>query len=295
MSLTRQSPGKVNLLLNILGRRSDGFHELETVLQPIPVADEITVEAAPNGVALTCDLPGLPADSRNLVHRAATAFFDQAAIEKGVTIELRKRLPLEAGLGGGSSNAATTLRLLNELYERPLDDGTLWELAAGLGSDVPFFLEDGPAIGIGRGERLERFQPFRALADAWIFLVHPGFGVSTPWAYQQLSSFPEALQGAPGRAHELVRQLESEDAAGACAGLYNALEPPVLLKYPLLALYQEFLRDRQALGTLMSGSGSTTFALWSDAASAQAAEKAFRVEFGDHLWTAVGPLGASAA
>src|SRR5512139_412816 len=152
MPLIRPSPCKVNLLLNILGRRDDGFHELETVLHPVPVADELSFTRSGSGIQLRCSEPSLPVDSGNLVHRAAAAFLSRAQLREGVSIHLEKRLPLASGLGGGSSNAANTLLGLNELFAQPLNSDQLRELATVLGSDVPFFLQDKPARATGRGE-----------------------------------------------------------------------------------------------------------------------------------------------
>src|SRR5271169_2509017 len=149
MRLEKKSPCKVNLLLNILGRRSDGFHELETVMQPVALHDELAFSREGSGVTLTCNDPLLPTDGTNLVHCAATAFLEAAGISEGVQIHLEKRIPLAAGLGGGSGNAAMTLMGLNELFGQPLPPGALHELAAKLGSDIPFFLQSGPALATG--------------------------------------------------------------------------------------------------------------------------------------------------
>src|SRR3954463_5849453 len=139
-TLERVSPCKVNLLLNILGKRADGFHELETLMHPVRVYDRLTFERGGKGIRLTCSEPALPTDSRNLVYRAAEAFLAAAEIKEGVAIHLEKNIPLAAGLGGGSGNAATTLASLNEIYDSPLAMPRLKEIATSLGSDVPFFL-----------------------------------------------------------------------------------------------------------------------------------------------------------
>jgi 4-diphosphocytidyl-2-C-methyl-D-erythritol kinase len=199
-------------------------------------------------------------------------------------------MPLAAGLGGGSSNAAATLLLLSDLFDHPLTAPDLYEMGCGLGSDVPFFLEPGPALAAGRGESIRRLASFPALRGTWMFLVHPGFGVSTPWAYQALGAFPDALNGRPGRAEALVALLQGGDARRAGAAFYNALEAPVLTKYPLLAMFQDHLRGLNPLGVLMSGSGSTTFSLWPDQAAARQAESSFRGRFGESCWTAVVPV-----
>ncbi len=290
MALEKESPCKVNLLLNILGRRADGFHELETLLHPIGLYDHLTFSRAPRGIELSCSDPALPTDSRNLVYRAAALFLEAARIREGVRLRLEKRIPLAAGLGGGSGDAATALLGLNELFGGPLGPEVLQALAARCGSDVPFFLRSGPAIGTGRGEQIEPLEPFPALAGKAFFLVHPGFGVSTPWAYGQLARFPQALEGRPGRARRLAALLQVGDLKAAVAEFYNSLEAPVLEKYPILALYQEFLRAHGALAALMSGSGSTTFALLDHLAAAQAVAEKVKAKFGPALWTAAVPV-----
>lgn len=287
LPLLKKSGCKVNLLLNVLGRRPDGFHELETLLQPVPLFDELSFRTAPSGIVLTCGDPRLPADPGNLVHRAAAAWLAAAGVRDGVRIHLEKRVPLAAGLGGGSANAATTLLGLNELFGQPLDGDRLARLAADLGSDVPFFLQHQPALAFGRGERVRALPPFDALRGRGLLLIHPGFGIATPWAYQQLAQFPEALCGRPGRAARLVERLQAGDLTAAAPEFYNALEAPAFRKFPILALYQEWLRAQGALAALMSGSGSTTFALTESQDTALALEHGFRRRFGDSLWTAV--------
>ena len=287
MTLTRPSPCKVNLLLNVLGKRPDGFHELESVMQPVAWCDEIEFARSGQGIHLTCDDPALPTDSTNLVHRATTAFLQTARITDGVSIHLRKRIPLAGGLGGGSGNAANTLLGLNELFDRPLTSAQLREIAWMLGSDVPFFLQDRPALATGRGERVEPLEGFPALRGGFILLIHPGFGISTAWAYRALAKYPDALEGRPGRARKLISLLQKADLETAAKEFYNSLEAPALNKYPLLALFQEFLKSAGAAATLMSGSGSTTFALVSGQNAAGQLREKFKGKFGGNYWTAV--------
>jgi 4-diphosphocytidyl-2-C-methyl-D-erythritol kinase len=284
--LHKKSPCKVNLILNILGKRTDGFHELETVMQPVDICDDLTFERAGAGLQLTCSHAELPTDAKNLVHRAATAFLTAAGIADGVRIHLEKHLPLAGGIGGGSANAAVTFLALNEMFGSPLPPATLHELAAALGSDVPFFLQDQPALATGRGEQVRTLGHFAALRGKAFFLVHPGFGISTPWSYQNLARFPEALHGRPGRAQNLVDRLAAGDVTGAAAEAYNSLEAPAFDKFPVLSLYQEFLREHGALLALMSGSGSTTFALMANLAAAETLTEKFKGEFGDQGWMA---------
>jgi len=288
--MTLKSPGKVNLLLNILGKRPDGFHELETVMHPVGIFDELTFSRSANGVQLTCSDPNLPVDSGNLVHRAADAFLQQARIKDGARIHLEKKIPLAAGLGGGSGDAATTLLGLNDLFGKPLPPAALQEIASSLGSDIPFFLQTQPALATGRGEKIEPLRPFSALNGAAVVLIHPGFGISTAWAYQALARFPAALNGRPARAQKLISLLQSADLKTAGAEFYNSLEAPALEKYPVLALYQEFLRAHGAAATLMSGSGSTTFALAPNQTAGEQLVEKFKGRFGIVGWTAVVPV-----
>lgn len=290
MPLEKSSPCKVNLLLNILGKRPDGFHELETVMHPVNLCDDLTFARGGSGVNLTCSDPSLPVDAGNLVHRAATAFLSAANITDGVKLHLEKKIPQAAGLGGGSGNAATTLLGLNELFGSPLPAEKLSELAAALGSDIPFFLQPKPALATGRGERIEALATFPVLRGKIFFLIHPGFGISTPWAYQNLARFPESLNGRPGRAQQLIAGLRAGDLSAAAMEFYNSLEAPALEKYPLLILFQEFLRSNGADVALMSGSGSTTFAIVSGMKAAEALREKFLNKFSPSCWTALVPI-----
>ena len=286
MRLEKKSPCKVNLILNILGKRADGFHELETVMQPVNICDEMTFERAGASLQLTCSNPELPVDSKNLVHRAATAFLTAAKISEGVKIYLQKNLPLAGGIGGGSANAAVTFTALNQLFDTPLPLEKLHELAAALGSDVPFFLCDQPALATGRGEKVQTLENFSALKGKAFFLVHPGFGISTPWSYQNLARFPKDQNGTAGRAQKLVSLLQAADLKTASVEFYNSLEAPAFDKFPVLQLYKDFLRENNALVSLMSGSGSTTFAITENLAAAENLAEKFKSQFGDNGWTA---------
>ncbi len=295
MKLTQLSPCKVNLVLNLLGLRPDGYHELETLFFPVPLFDELSVETTDSDsvesptVHLTCSNPQLPVDSSNLVNRAATAFFQTSGIQASIRIHLEKNLPLAAGIGGGSANAAVTLRLLNRLFGAPLDFPALNQIAASLGSDVNFFLQDLPAIGRGRGEQIEPLPSFDILRGKAMVLFHPGFGVSTPWTFKQLGDFPDARNGRPGRAMEVAQSFLAGDWSAAAAGLYNGLEGPVFRKYPILRLYQDFFRQHGAAATLMSGSGSTTFAIFDHPLQAETILPAFIESFGIAGWFKVVP------
>jgi 4-diphosphocytidyl-2-C-methyl-D-erythritol kinase len=284
MNLERDSHCKVNLVLNILGKRPDGYHNLESIMHPVMVCDRISFSRKAAGTELSCSDPTLPVDSGNLVFRAATMFLEAAGIKEGVRIHLEKKLPLAAGLGGGSGNAACTLRALNELFGLPLAPDRLHDLAARLGSDIPFFLQPEPALVTGRGEHIQPLGQFPALKGAAFLLVHPGFGISTSWAYKELARFPQALNGQPGLAGEAVAMLR-RDFSSVLSSLYNALEAPALAKYPLLELIKEFFGDHGG-PSLMSGSGSTVFAITQSLARAESLAEAFRGKFGNTYWIA---------
>ena len=172
---------------------------------------------------MTCSRADLPSGPENLVCRAAAAFLAAAKINDGVKIHLEKNIPLAAGLGGGSGNAAVTLLALNELFAAGLGADQLHTLAAGLGSDVPFFSGREPALATGRGEQIAALPPFTALRGTHALLIHPGFGIATAWAYQQLANYPAALNGQRGRGEKLIKLLQG-DADMAGAAFYNSLE-----------------------------------------------------------------------
>jgi 4-diphosphocytidyl-2-C-methyl-D-erythritol kinase len=284
--LAKASCCKVNLLLNVLGKRPDGYHELETVMHPVDLCDRLEFERAGNGIHLRCSDPRLPVNSKNLVFRAAALFLKSAGADEGIRIYLHKQIPVAGGLGGGSGNAAVTLLALNELFGHPLEPGKLTELAASLGSDIPFFLQNSPALATGRGEVISPVGFFPALRGTYLVLVQPGFGISTPWAYEQLAKFPAAARGVIGRAQRLISGLQTEVMAGV-REFYNSLESPALRKYPLLELLQEDFRENGALGALMSGSGSTTFALAGSKVGAENLLEKLKAKFGGNLWTAM--------
>ena len=280
MSLVLQSYCKVNLLLNILRRREDGFHELETIIQPVPLYDELRIERVGQGIELTCSDARLSVGEDNLVHRAASLFLKKIEAD-GVRIHLQKTLPLAAGIGAGSSNAAFTLRGLNELFDKPLNADELHEMAASLGSDVPFFLQDNPALATGRGEIVKPLEPIAALQGMGLLLIHPGFGVSTPWAYQSLATIPDAY-GREGQAATMLQSLETDELTG----FENSLETPVFHKYPMLPILKNFLTENGSLVALMSGSGSTSFAITSDRPAAEVLRAQYHKRFGQAGWSA---------
>ena len=289
MKLHRQSHCKINLLLNVVGQRDDDFHELEMLMLPVPFFDRIDFELAGGSIELTCNRPGIPTDSGNLAWRAAESFAAKAGVAGGVRIHLGKSIPAEGGLGGGSGNAAATLLALNELHGQPLGQATLQDLAAGLGSDVPFFLQNQAAVARGRGEIIEPVAPLTALDGKSLLLVRPGFGVPTPWAYHGLAKFPDAANRPLGQAHELAKRLANGSLAEASA-FYNSLEAPVFDKFPLLNLMKQHALANGAEAALLCGSGSTVFVICPDAATAQSLGQAIKSKFGQQSFVQTVPL-----
>jgi len=276
---------KINLLLNVLGFRDDGFHELETLIHPVPIHDELRLERIGCGINLSCNDTRLALDETNLVFRAADAFLKEIKSVEGVRMHLQKNLPIAAGIGAGSANAGMTLRGLNELWGQPLPDERLQKLAGDLGSDVPFFLQDGPALAFHRGEEINPIDPFPALQSTGLLLINPGFGVSTPWAYGQLREYPVALKGESGRAQELAGVLRQGTLTAASNLFYNSLEMPVFEKHPLLPVIRDYFIENGAIVSLMSGSGATIFALTSSRSDAEKLREKYHGRFGEAGWS----------
>lgn len=288
--LTVFSPAKVNLFLNILGPRADGYHELETVMVPLDFGDEITLQRRQTGLVLECDNPNLPTDESNLAFRAAKVLAAATGVEQGAKIVLRKRIPLAAGLAGGSSNAAAVLTGLNRLWQAGASPAQLHELAAGMGSDINFFFAGSAAICRGRGEQVE---PVPGQLTASVLLVNPGFGIPTPWAYRHWAQASPLTEKAPD-VTLLRRGLTGNDLDAVARSLHNSLEAPCLRKFPVLRLLQEALREQGAAGALMSGSGATVFGLFREAVAAERAGRFIREQFGPRMWTQVARIAGTA-
>ena len=265
-----QAPAKLNLSLRVLGRRDDGFHDIESLMVRLPkLADELEFSEAAK-FSFSCDDPTVPGDEGNLVIKALRAYEAAAQTECRVAIHLKKSIPHGAGLGGGSSDAAATLLALDQLHEGKLGTSRLIELAAGIGSDVPFFLGDAAVRVSGRGERLESVEPPPALP---VLLLKPSFGVPTPEAYRRWLDSQEipGIRYAP----QIIDGLE----------LVNDLERPVFAKHRFLAeLKQWLLRREEVRAALLCGSGSTIFAVLHAGADAAQLARCARHELDPVLW-----------
>jgi len=256
--------GKINLTLAVTGRRRDGYHLLETVMHPVSVYDQVIVGPG-DGIRLSADHPELTNDRQNLAWRAAEIFFSRANIKPGAEILLKKNIPLGAGLGGGSADAAAVLRQLNRLFGQPLTQAQMTEAALLLGADVPFFLGEGPALATGVGERL---SPAPALPDCLLVICKPPFPVSAGEAYRL---FDEHGKDDGRRAGGMLEALRTGNIKNVAQQLFNHLEKPVTERYPQIGHVKEELLRLGALGAAMTGSGSAVFGIFEEKANAKAA------------------------
>jgi 4-diphosphocytidyl-2-C-methyl-D-erythritol kinase len=265
------APAKINLSLKILGRRGDGFHEIETLIAPISLYDKIDIERQSRWIDFSCDDPTVPSGDENLVVRVAKAFFEKMKISGGVTIKLQKQIPHGAGLGGGSSDAASTLLALNQIFETKLSRNELAKLGSTIGSDVAFFLFESAASCKGRGEIV---SPTKLKKKLSILLLKPDFSVSSGWAYSRWQDSKEI----PGIAY----QPQNFDGQS----FRNDLERPVFEKFVFLAQLKTWLLKQAEVGAaLMSGSGSTVFALLSPNADVDLLTERARKELDREIWT----------
>jgi len=268
---------KVNLYLEVLGRRPDGYHAVETVLQSVGLYDVLHFVPRPSGVSLLCDAPDVPADEDNLCMRAARALLRTAGRTeppRGVRIDLYKNIPVAAGFGGGSADAAATLVALEHFWSLDLEKDVLEELARDLGADVPFCLQGGTALGKGRGDVL---TPLPGIHPTWFLIVFPGLRVSSAWAYERLG------MGLTRRAHTLsMNRLRTilTRYPEAARGLFNRLEDAVCPAQPLVGEITSRLLRLGAAAALMSGSGSGVFGAFRTQADAERARR----EFGRTDW-----------
>ena len=266
-SVTVRAHAKINLDLRVLGPRLDGYHELRTVYQSIALHDVLECVPREGPLAIECDAAGVPLDDSNLVWRAAEALWRalrRRTPVRDVLIRLQKHIPLQAGLGGGSADAAATLMALSRLWKVPVRPAQLTDVAATLGADVPFFLAGGTALGLGRGDEV---YPLADLARHWIVLLVPGFGVSTAEAYSWYDSERDLSRGMGSREPQHVPGPWPSRAAQ----MINDLEAPIARHHPEIDHMRTALRRAGALAAAMSGSGSAVFGLFQKRADALAA------------------------
>ena len=290
--ITVFAPAKINMILRILDRRPDGFHNLWSVMQTVALEDEVQIRlrAGRQDIQLRCDATQLAADHSNLVYRAAAEVLARAQQSIGLDIELRKRIPMGAGLGGGSSDAAATIIGLNRLLQLEWSPTQMVDAGQLIGSDVPFFLFAPSAFVAGRGETV---RPVVVEGVRWVVLVNPGFEVNTKWAYQELAATRTAVTPLSLVQRELDRQSRVSWAQ-LIAAAENDFEAPVFDAYGKLREIKRSLQAHGAEIALLSGSGATVFGVFEDETRAQLAHAQFASENLMNVFvvpTCSGPLG----
>jgi 4-diphosphocytidyl-2-C-methyl-D-erythritol kinase len=263
-SITLKAPAKVNYLLDVIRRRPDGYHDLRMVMQRVNLCDEITITLTGTpGISVTCGKNGVPDGPGNIAWKAANALLELAGGSQGAQISIAKNIPVAAGLGGGSSDAASVLMGMNELLQLGLTDQRLMEIGVKLGADVPFFIFKTTALAEGIGEALTAMPRMPA---AWVLLVNPGVHVSTAWVYNNLKLTNR------GELAKLPPFYES--VADICSIFANDLESVTIPAFPVIAEIKDTMLRFGAAGAMMSGSGPTVFGLYQDRETAEQARAA---------------------
>lgn len=270
MEITRKAYGKINLALEVHSRRPDGYHELSTVMQTVGIYDKVTVSnECERGIHISCDLPFIPLDERNIVYKAAQLFYLALGKEDySVSIDLKKHIPVGGGMAGGSTDGAAVLMSLNEIEKRPFDKDALLKIGGKLGADVPFTMMGGAAVATGIGTELIPVPPIN-LPCCTIVLCKPKFSVSTKCAFESLdpSSFTD-----DDRCGKIVKYLKEGDAESVAKNLYNSFEAPIIKMKPEIQKIKCKLYECGAMGALMTGSGSTVYGLFSSCKKAEDAK-----------------------
>lgn len=262
--ISLKAPAKINLFLEILGKRDDGYHEIETVMQEIDLVDNLQFEEIREGVKLKCNNKNVPSDENNLVCKAANLIVNECGIKKGVLISLEKNIPVGAGLGGGSSDAATTLKALNSLWKIGLSDIDLIEFAARLGSDIPFFIKGKTALCSGRGENI---TPIEVKSEMNYLIIFPHINISTTTIYRNLKI---DLTKKRKDVSFFLHALKYSKIADISKLLFNRLEEVIFATYPDLLRVKSSLEHFDFCGLSVSGSGSAFFGLCNDRRQAEA-------------------------
>lgn len=248
-----RTPAKLNIRLKVVGRRRNGYHDLVSIMVPVTLFDDLEFEMIPEGITLACNGVKLPVDRENLAYRAAELFFKESGIREGVAIRLDKRIPVAAGLGGGSSDAAATLLALNEMWARPLKEGRLYEMALALGADVPFFVGCRPSLATGIGEVL---APIKRWPRLWYVIITPPLQISTAWVYGNLKLKLTAHE------YGYIVKILNKGNIQVPQLLENDLETVTSTHYPIIDTIKEKMMDAGAEGALMSGSGPSVFGIF---------------------------------
>ncbi len=266
------SPAKINLFLHVTGKRPNGYHDIHSLMCPVALYDTLALDFSASKITVACTHPAVPEDESNIAYRAAACFFKALGRSGGVSISIEKRIPVAAGLGGGSSNAASVLTGLNDRYGHPFSNQTLSSLALTLGADVPFFIHQKPALATGVGENLEFFN---GLVPYPVVLIHPLIRVSTADVYNNLNLGLTNCQ-------QKLKSFPLNKGFNPLCHLCNDLETVTISWYPEISVIKKTLMDQGALGSLMSGSGPTVFGIFSDS---DRAKKAYNTLSTNQRWS----------
>jgi 4-diphosphocytidyl-2-C-methyl-D-erythritol kinase len=262
-TLTLSAPAKINYLLDVLGKRADGYHDLRMIMQRVNLCDELTIAVTnTQDISVSCSSKGAPGGPKNIAWKAARALLDYAGVDAGIHISITKRIPVAAGLGGGSSDAASVLMGLNELLQLGLSDQKLMDVGCTIGADVPFFIFKKTAIAEGIGEKL---TPVKKIPNCWIVLINTGIHVSTAWVYRSLQLTNR------GQLNKMLEFFESIEQLVSI--LSNDLESVTIPSFPILADIKSQLMSLGAAGSMMSGSGPTVFGIFESYDCAEHARK----------------------
>jgi len=274
MKLTLNAPAKINLYLDVVSKRDDGYHDIESIMHTVSLCDVITVELGGDKISLASNFPHVPTDEKNIAYKAARAFFEKTGIKEGAKIFIEKHIPVASGLAGGSTDAAATLKALNELCSFPLSNYELMDLGATLGADVPFCIAGGCAVCEGLGERMTALQPIKGQT---VLVVRGGEGVSTPKAYGMIdAAYGDKVNERHGKFDESINALKNNSIGGVISSAYNIFEEVILPVHSCAKKIKEILNENGAVFSMMSGSGPAVFAFFKDNKSATLAASAVR-------------------
>ncbi|MCC8160039.1 MAG: 4-(cytidine 5'-diphospho)-2-C-methyl-D-erythritol kinase [Oscillospiraceae bacterium] len=277
-ALTR-SYAKINLTLDVLSRRENGYHDIKMIMQTVSLFDLIIIDKAAGGISISTNLRYLPCNDKNIAYKAADAFFKETGIRGGIKIMIHKNIPVSAGLAGGSGNCAATLAAMNMLYNRPLSDERLMSLGASLGADVPYCFNGGTQIAEGIGEILSILPP---MPNAYILLVKPPINVSTGAIYEEIDNAPIAARP---DADAMIAALKGGNIYSVADNLCNVMEAVTEKRYPIIAGIKQKMIMNGALNAVMSGSGPTVFGIFDDFDKAKKSADSFSLQFKDVFLT----------
>ncbi len=251
------SYSKINLTLNILAKRQDGYHDIETIMQSINLTDRLFIKEEKEGIKIKCTHPQVPIDNQSLAYKSAEKILSRYRITKGVKIEIEKNIPLASGMAGGSANSASILLGINKLFDLNLSNKDLREIAEELGMDVPFCIQNGTALAYHKGEKVIPLSPINP--PLWIIVINPGFKISSEWAYNNIDL--DQIKKEKNNTKDMIKALKNGEHEEIAKNLFNSFDGLMIKKYPEIEKIKDRLIKEGVLGALMSGSGPTVFGI----------------------------------